>query len=85
MPSSAPPLSAVEISRVYGQYQALAPTDLALHSGQIVVITGPNGAGKSTLLNCLSGLLRPTTGSVSIEGYDLYADERQAKRRLAFV
>lgn len=85
MPSSAPPLSAVEISRVYGQYQALAPTDLALHPGQIVVITGPNGAGKSTLLNCLSGLLRPTTGSVSIEGYDLYADERQAKRRLAFV
>ncbi|HEX7975245.1 MAG TPA: ABC transporter ATP-binding protein [Anaerolineales bacterium] len=84
MPSY-PPLSAVEISRVYGKYQALAPTNLTLQPGQVVVITGPNGAGKSTLLNCLSGLLRPTTGSVSIEGYDLYADERQAKRRLAFV
>ncbi len=51
----------------------------------MVALTGPNGAGKTTLLHCLSGLLRPSTGQVSIAGYDLYAEERNAKRNLAFV
>jgi ABC-2 type transport system ATP-binding protein len=83
--SSNPPLIAAEISRTYGEFQALAPTNLTLEAGQVAVLTGPNGAGKSTLLNCLSGLLRPTTGTISIAGYDLYADEREAKRSLAFV
>jgi len=80
-----PSLQAKEISRSYGQFQAVARVDLELHAGEIVVLTGPNGAGKTTLLLCLSGLLRPTTGSVLVEGYDLYRDERPAKERLAFV
>lgn len=84
MPDS-PPLFAQDISRSYGKFQALAPVELTLLPGQVVVLTGPNGAGKTTLLHCLSGLLRPSTGSVSIAGYDLYAEERQAKRHLAFV
>jgi len=61
------------------------PADMTLRSGEISVLFGPNGAGKTTLLLCLSGLLRPTTGSVIIDGHDLYEDERQAKRQLAFV
>jgi ABC-2 type transport system ATP-binding protein len=79
------PLTAFEISRSFGEFQALAPVDLALFEGQVVVLTGANGAGKTTLLHCLSGLLRPSTGSVSIAGYDLYEHERQARRHLAFV
>jgi ABC-2 type transport system ATP-binding protein len=84
MPDS-PPLYAQDISRSYGKFQALAPVDLTIHEGEIVVLTGPNGAGKTTLLRTLTGLLRPSTGRVSIAGYDLYAEERQAKRHLAFV
>ncbi len=80
-----PSLQAKDISRSFGQFQAVARIDLELHAGEIVVLTGPNGAGKTTLLLCLSGLLRPTTGSVLVEGYDLYRDERAAKERLAFV
>ena len=80
-----PPLHALEISRSYGKFLALAPVELTVLAGQVVVLTGPNGAGKTTLLHCLSGLLRPSTGRVSIAGYDLYAAERQAKRHLAFV
>lgn len=79
------PLYAQAISRSYGKFQALAPLDLTLLAGQVVVLTGPNGSGKTTLLHCLSGLLRPSSGRVSIAGHDLYADERQAKRYLAFV
>jgi len=80
-----PPLYALDISRSYGKFMALAPVELTILAGQVVVLTGPNGAGKTTLLHCLSGLLRPSTGRVSIAGYDLYAEERQAKRHLAFV
>jgi ABC-2 type transport system ATP-binding protein len=69
----------------YGSYLALQKTTFKVGKREIVVITGPNGAGKTTLLLCLSGLLRPTTGSILFEGNDLYRDEVAAKRRLAFV
>jgi len=78
-------LQARNLSCSYGEFQALKPIDLALHAGELVVLAGPNGSGKTTLLACLSGLLRPTTGEVSLEGFDLYRDERQARQRLAFV
>jgi ABC-2 type transport system ATP-binding protein len=78
-------LSASELSRTYGKFQALAPIQLDLRAGEVVTLTGANGAGKTTLLLCLSGLLRPTTGRISIEGFDLYLNEREAKSRLAFV
>jgi ABC-2 type transport system ATP-binding protein len=79
------PLRANELSRSYGRFQALVPTDLTLRPGEIAVLSGPNGAGKTTLLLCLSGLLRPTAGVITIDGHDLYADEKEAKRQLAFV
>jgi ABC-2 type transport system ATP-binding protein len=81
----ADPLQARELSRSYGKFQSLMPTSITLHSGEIAVLAGPNGAGKTTLLLCLSGLLRPTTGVIEIDGHDLYEDEREAKRQLAFV
>ena len=74
-----------QLSRTYGQYCALAETSFTLPAGEIVVLTGPNGAGKTTLLLCLSGLLRPSGGSVRVCGFDLYQDETAAKMRLAFV
>jgi ABC-type multidrug transport system ATPase subunit len=80
-----PPLHALGVSRNFEKFQALSPTDLIIHTGEITILTGPNGAGKTTLLHCLSGLLTPSSGTVSIAGHDLYAEERQAKRDLAFV
>ncbi len=73
------------MSRSYGEFQALAPTNFALHQGSVIVLSGQNGAGKSTLLNCLCGLLRPTSGRVEVGGYDLYNQEVEAKKRLAYV
>ena len=77
--------TAKDISRYYGKYCALEPTDLALLRGELVLLSGQNGAGKSTLLNCLCGLLRPSSGQVEVGGYDLYNDEVEAKKRLAYV
>jgi ABC-2 type transport system ATP-binding protein len=80
-----PLLLASGLSRSFGQFQAIHKLDLEIHPGEIVVLNGPNGAGKTTLLSCLSGLLRPTSGNILVEGYDLYRDERESKQRLAFV
>jgi ABC-2 type transport system ATP-binding protein len=80
-----PLLQATGLSHSYGSFQVLAPTDLALQAGEISVLEGPNGSGKSTLMLCLSGLLRPLTGEILVDGHDLYADEPEAKRVLAFM
>jgi ABC-2 type transport system ATP-binding protein len=78
-------LIADEISRYFDKFRALAPTYLEFHPGQITILQGPNGAGKSTLLQCLSGLIRPSTGKITVAGFDLYQEEREAKKHLAFV
>lgn len=56
-----------------------------MKSGEIAVLEGPNGSGKSTLLLCLSGLLRPTSGEIRIDGHGFDGNEPEAKRCLAFV
>jgi ABC-2 type transport system ATP-binding protein len=78
-------LETQRLSRFYGEFCALAPASFSSPEGEIIVISGQNGAGKSTLLLCLAGLLRPTSGSIQISGYDLYQDEVEAKKRSAFV
>lgn len=55
----------------FGGLVAVAEVDLKLAASEIVCIIGPNGAGKSTLLNLISGIYRPTAGSVALEGRDI--------------
>jgi len=78
-------LEAVNLSHKYGNFTALEPLDFSLKSGEVVIVEGPNGSGKSTLLLCLSGLLRPTSGCVTVAGFDLFTEEQDARRELAFV
>ena len=49
-------------------FQALHPFDLTVPSGQTLGILGHNGSGKSTLLKCISGILKPTTGTIQLRG-----------------
>jgi len=78
-------LQAQEISKRYDSFTALEPSTFALNSAQITILSGPNGSGKTTLLSCLSGIIQPTTGSISVGGYDLFSSEVEARKRLAFV
>jgi branched-chain amino acid transport system ATP-binding protein len=55
----------------YGSFQALFDVSLEVRKGEAVAVIGPNGAGKTTLMRVISGLIRPTLGSISMEGADL--------------
>ncbi|HCX32978.1 MAG TPA: ABC transporter ATP-binding protein [Rhodocyclaceae bacterium] len=64
-------LTVTDLHVSYGAIRALKGLSLEVNAGEIVALIGANGAGKSTTLNTLSGLLRPTHGTVSFEGEDL--------------
>ena len=65
------PLITEKLTMHFGGLAALEDIDLAVERGAIHAIIGPNGAGKSTFFNCLTGLLRPTSGRVRLEGDDI--------------
>jgi branched-chain amino acid transport system ATP-binding protein len=52
----------------YGSFQALFDVSLEVKAGEAVGVIGPNGAGKTTLMRVISGLIRPTRGSITMEG-----------------
>ena len=60
-----------EITAGYGDTTVLRDVSLSVPSGCVVALLGPNGAGKTTLLKVASGLIRPSSGSVTLDGQDL--------------
>ncbi len=60
-----------DIHTYYGNIHALKGVSLAVEEGEIVTLIGANGAGKTTTLNTISGIIRPRTGSVHLDGRDL--------------
>ena len=82
-------LSVEHFGRTYataaGSFTAVSDLSFTVASGEIVGLIGPNGAGKTTTLRSLAGILRPTSGRVRIDGFDLAEDPLDAKRRLAFM
>jgi branched-chain amino acid transport system ATP-binding protein len=64
-------LRAENLTKHYGEFRALHGVSLGVSAGEFVSIIGPNGAGKSTLINLLTGLSRPTTGTVRFKERDI--------------
>ncbi|MCH8274489.1 MAG: ABC transporter ATP-binding protein [Armatimonadetes bacterium] len=78
-------LEVTQLVKDYGALRAVDGVSFTVRPGEIVGLLGPNGAGKTTVMRCIAGILRPTAGSVLINGHDLRAEQREAKRGLAFV
>ena len=79
---------AIKIQQVHKQFvalHALQGVDLTIEQGEFFALLGPNGAGKSTLINLLAGLTRPTSGNLSVMGYDVTEQYRQARHALGVV
>jgi ABC-2 type transport system ATP-binding protein len=73
------------LRRTFGDLVAVDGIDLAVPKGSLYGFLGPNGAGKSTTIKCLTGLLRPTAGTMRILGLDPLADPVGVKRRVGVV
>jgi ABC-2 type transport system ATP-binding protein len=73
------------LRRDFGGVRAVAGIDLAVPAGSFYGFLGPNGAGKSTTIKCLTGLLRPSGGTMRILGIDPIADAVAVKRRIGVV
>jgi ABC-2 type transport system ATP-binding protein len=73
------------LSRTFGTFVAVDQIDLAVPAGSFYGFLGPNGAGKSTTIRCLTGLLRPSSGTMTILGVDPLADPVAVKRRIGVV
>ncbi len=75
------------VTKQYGRSDVRAVDDLTLHipAGKTFGFIGPNGAGKTTTIRLLTGILQPTSGSITIGGVDMQRDPIAAKRLIGFV
>jgi ABC-2 type transport system ATP-binding protein len=73
------------LTKRFGPLTAVDGLTLTIPPGEIFGFLGPNGAGKTTTVKMLSGLLRPSSGSARIAGFDVVLDPLEAKRRLGLV
>ncbi|GMV88433.1 MAG: hypothetical protein AMXMBFR81_13640 [Chthonomonas sp.] len=78
-------LEVASLVKEYRRTRAVDGLSFTINPGEIVGLLGPNGAGKTTAMRCIAGILRPTSGTVRIHGYDIVQDHAKAKARLAFV
>jgi sodium transport system ATP-binding protein len=68
-----------------GQFVALGGISFHARPGQVYGLLGPNGAGKTTILRILSTVLRPTSGSAAINGFDVAAQAAEVRRQIGFI
>jgi ABC-2 type transport system ATP-binding protein len=85
MTHSEPMIRARGLTRRYGPFTAVDGIDLDIGRGEIFGVLGPNGAGKTTTLRMLVGLLRPSEGSILVDGVDMVARPQDARARIAFL
>ena len=75
-----------KLSKVYdNNFSALKNINLNIKKGEIFAMLGPNGAGKTTLINIICGIVKPTYGKVSVEGFDIIDDYKETRTRIGLV
>jgi ABC-2 type transport system ATP-binding protein len=81
-----PIISISGVSKTYDSgHQALKKIDLDIRRGEIFALLGPNGAGKTTLIGIVCGLVRLSTGTVTVDGHDIASDYRAARAKIGLV
>ena len=75
-----------DLSKVYdNSFSALKKINLEVKQGEILAMLGPNGAGKTTLISIICGIVTPSSGTVTIDGFDIIEDYRETRSRIGMV
>ena len=75
-----------DLSKVYDNgFDALKKVSLKVKQGEILAMLGPNGAGKTTLISIICGIVTPSSGTVSVDGFDIIKDYRETRSRIGMV
>lgn len=80
-----PAIELTRISKKFGRTVAVANLDLTVNPGEIVGLVGPNGAGKTTTLRVLTGIIRPTSGKVVVNGHNMANEPILAKQVIGYI
>lgn len=79
-------VSIKELSKVYGNgFKALDKVSLDIERGEILALLGPNGAGKTTLISAITGIVSPSSGTITVDGFDNIKQYRQARSMIGLV
>src|SRR5882757_4337723 len=79
-------ISVSSLNKVYASgLSALKNINLDIRRGEIFALLGPNGAGKTTLINVICGIVNPSSGTVTADGFDIIKDYRAARTRIGLV
>ncbi len=75
-----------ELSKIYDNgFDALKKISLKVKQGEILAMLGPNGAGKTTLISIICGIVTPSSGSVTVDGFDIIKNYRETRSRIGMV
>ena len=75
-----------DLSKVYDNgFKALKNINLDIKKGEIFAMLGPNGAGKTTLISIICGIVKPSSGKVNVENFDIIKDYRETRSRIGLV
>jgi len=81
-----PILSVRGVSKTYASgVHALHAVDLDINKGEIFALLGPNGAGKTTLISFICGIVTPSTGTITVGGFDAISQPKRARRQIGLV
>ena len=74
------------LSKIYDNgFEALKNINLNIKKGEIFAMLGPNGAGKTTLISIICGIVRPSSGNVSVDNFDIVKDYRETRSKIGLV
>ena len=79
-------ISIKDLSKTYDNgFNALKTINLEIKKGEIFAMLGPNGAGKTTLISIICGIVKPSDGKITIDGFDIIDDYRETRSRIGLV
>jgi len=85
MSNTFPAISAANISKSFGSRKAVIDVSFEVKPGEVFGLIGPNGAGKTTVIRALVGLIRPSTGSITLFGHNIVTDFENAIRPVGAI